>query len=189
MGADPNRRCEAPNARAGARFAIAEAGAVAFAPSLQLVKESARQLLAEAVKTEVRHFLDSPIHSAHTSGPEPMVRNGLHPQRTVLTGVGPLPVRLPKVRRRHGAASRFRSALVPPYARRALSLDPGAAALYVRAIALADVGLALEALFGGGAHTLPPEVSRALQEWWSAQCARWRLQGSGYQTDSTVESA
>jgi hypothetical protein len=189
MDADLNRRCEAPGDRTGVRFAIAEAGADAFEPSLPLIREGAKQLLAEAVNAEVRHFLDSPVHSERASGRDAIVRNGLHPQRTVVTGVGPVPVRLPKVRRRHGAVSRFRSALVPPYVRRTLSLNPGANALFARAIALADVGLALEALFGAGAHALPPEVRCALQAWWSAQCARWRAQGPGRRTERNVESA
>lgn len=137
-----------------------------------LLRASAGRLLAEAVDIEVRHFLRCMAQGGAEKAREPVVRNGLHPERQVVTGIGPVAVRLPKVRRRDGTAARFRSALVPPYARRACPLNPGATRLYLRAIAERDVGLALQALFGRGPQALPLEVFRALQRWWQAHCAQ-----------------
>jgi len=44
-----------------------------------------------------------------------LVRNGYLPEREILTGIGPVSVRIPKVRSKAGKALTFRSALVPPY--------------------------------------------------------------------------
>jgi hypothetical protein len=147
--------------------------------SLEMLRASARQLLAEAVNREVRHFLDSLANAAEGEARDPFVRNGLHPERMVLTGIGPVAVRLPKVRRRTGLAVRFRSALVPPYARKACPLSPDAIASYLLALARKEVGLALHALVGGGAQALPREVLRSLQDWWQSECARWDRRNEG----------
>ena len=45
------------------------------------------------------------------------------PEREILTGIGPVGVKLPKVRSRDGEPALFRSKLVPPYVRRTRSLD------------------------------------------------------------------
>lgn len=47
-----------------------------------------------------------------------VMRNGYLTEREVLIGVGPLKVRVPKVRARMEGPVVFRSALVPPCARR-----------------------------------------------------------------------
>src|SRR5690349_24027227 len=56
-----------------------------------------------------------------------VVRHGHLPEREVMTGIGPLGVRQPRVRDR-GAADdagriRFTPAILPPYARRSRSLE------------------------------------------------------------------
>lgn len=148
-------------------------------PAHQLLRASASRLLAEAVSLELRHFLESMAQAGGGRARDPIVLNGLHPERIVVTGIGPVAVRLPKVRRRDGTAARFRSVLVPPYARRACPLDPGAQSIYLRAMAKRDAGLALQALFGRVPQALPLEVLRALQRWWQAQCVQWSATGAG----------
>jgi len=45
-----------------------------------------------------------------------VVRNGYLPEREVLSGIGPVPVKVPRARDRSAEAVRFRSSLVPAYA-------------------------------------------------------------------------
>ena len=52
-----------------------------------------------------------------------VVRNGYQPEREVLTGVGPLPVKVPKTRDRSGKGRCFRSVLVPPYLKKARRVE------------------------------------------------------------------
>jgi hypothetical protein len=55
-------------------------------------------------------------------GRRAVVRNGHLPERDVLTGIGPVRVRVPKVRDRRGEGAVFHSKLVPPYVRRSRSV-------------------------------------------------------------------
>jgi hypothetical protein len=47
-------------------------------------------------------------------GRQAVVRNGYPPERQGVTGMGPVAVRVPKVRERSGGGVVFRSAWVPP---------------------------------------------------------------------------
>ncbi|MFT5273689.1 MAG: putative transposase, partial [Saprospiraceae bacterium] len=57
------------------------------------------------------------------SGRAGVVRNGYLPERELHTGIGPVKVRIPKVRSRTGVPITFRSALVPPYVRKTRTLE------------------------------------------------------------------
>lgn len=52
-----------------------------------------------------------------------MVRNSYLPAHEVMTGVSPVQVKVAKVRSRGEETVVFRSSLVPPYVRRAQTLD------------------------------------------------------------------
>lgn len=58
------------------------------------------------------------------------LRNGLQPRHGLLTGVGPVGVGVPKARSRIAESVVFRSALVPPYVRRAKAVDAALPWLY-----------------------------------------------------------
>ena len=75
------------------------------------------------------------------------------PEREVMTGIGPVTVRCPRVRDRAGKGSkriRFTSAIVPPYARRSKSLEVLIPVLYLKGISTGDFEEALSALIGQG---------------------------------------
>jgi hypothetical protein len=139
----------------------------------QLLQESARRLIAEAIDLELRHFKESRSQPGAPRQRDAIVRNGFHPVRMIATGIGAVPVRPRKVRH-NGSGTAFRSALVPRYARRAQPLNGESAALYLCAIAGADVRHALGALIGPHAVALPHAVARGLQGWWHEQCKTWR---------------
>lgn len=151
--------------------ALPEDGVDAF---VALLKESARSLIVEAIDAELRHFRGQPAQPGLARGSSGVVRNGLHPQRLIVTGIGRVPVRLPKLRSRSGSATGFRSALVPRYARRARRPNAESAESYLRAIAAGELEGALAALLGPQALAVPAPVTRALQPWWSEQCGLWR---------------
>ena len=52
-----------------------------------------------------------------------VVRNGYLPERTMTTGVGEVEIQVPKVRDRSGSGIKFTSALLPPYLKRARSVE------------------------------------------------------------------
>ena len=52
------------------------------------------------------------------NGKRAVVRNGHLPERSIQTGLGEVPVKVPKVRDRSGGGIKFNSKLVPPYLKR-----------------------------------------------------------------------
>ena len=97
----------------------------------ELLRSGARQLLQQAIEAEVQELLAA--HSGRTlgDGRAGVVRNGHQPERDVQTGIGPVTVRIPKVRARTGEPVTFRSALVPPYVRKTRSLEAALPWLYL----------------------------------------------------------
>lgn len=98
----------------------------------ELLREGAQQLLRQAVQTELEQFLAAHAGERDEHGRAAVVRNGHLPEREVLTGIGAVAVRVPKVRSRTGDAVVFRSSLVPPYVRKAKSVEAALPWLYLR---------------------------------------------------------
>ncbi len=84
-----------------------------------MLREGAQRLIAEALQAEFDEFLSQFAERRDDQGRAAVVRNGCQPRREVLTGLGPVGVRVPKARSRIEKPAVFRSALVPPYVRRA----------------------------------------------------------------------
>ena len=84
-----------------------------------LLKNGARALIQKAIEEELQAFLNPYDKVTDLEGRKTVVRNGYLPEREVLTGLGAIPVRVPKVRDRSGGGVKFNSSLVPPYVRKA----------------------------------------------------------------------
>ena len=89
----------------------------------ELLRSGARQLIAQAVDTELQELLASHKDSRLADGRANVVRNGYQPEREIQTVIGPVKVKVPKVRSKTGEPVTFRSALVPPYVRKTKSLE------------------------------------------------------------------
>ncbi len=87
-------------------------------------------------------------------GRQAIVRNGFLPERLIQTGIGDVSVKVPKVRDRSGNGIRFNSSLLPPYLKRAKSVEELLPWLYLRGISTGDFHEALAALLGEGASGL-----------------------------------
>ncbi|MBB4200026.1 hypothetical protein GGD83_003853 [Rhodoblastus sphagnicola] len=88
-----------------------------------------------------------------------MVRHGHDPVRTLQTGVGPIEEDKPKARDRgaaEGARIRFKSNILPKWARRTRSLDALLPVLYLRGISAGDFQDVLSALPRKDAPNLSP---------------------------------
>jgi putative transposase len=83
-----------------------------------------------------------------------VVRNGYLPERTILTGVGEVEVKVPKVRDRSGSGIKFNSRLLPPYLKRATSVEEVLPWLYLKGVSTGDFSEALAALLGPDASGL-----------------------------------
>ena len=73
-------------------------------PLTEVLRSGARSLLAQAVEAEVAAFLDFHAEERTEHGRRRLVRHGHLPEREIMTGIGPVAVRAPRVRDRgrHG---------------------------------------------------------------------------------------
>jgi len=117
-------------------------------PLHALLRSGARRLIGEAVEAELAEYLDGYADHRLDDGRHAMVRNGYLPERTVQTGIGEVEVRVPKVRDRSGGGACFRSALLPPYLKRARSLEELIPWLYLKGVSTGDYQEALSTLLG-----------------------------------------
>ena len=72
-------------------------------PLTDVLRQGARDLLATAVQAEVAEFLAAHVHLMDDGGRQRLVRHGFLPEREVMTGIGKVPVQIPRVGRRHPA--------------------------------------------------------------------------------------
>jgi transposase-like protein len=84
----------------------------------ELIRRGARELIKTAIEVEVQELRAEQGNVKTLRGQQAVVRNGYLPARQILTSVGNVEVRVPKVRDCSGAGARFNSALVSPFVRR-----------------------------------------------------------------------
>jgi transposase-like protein len=102
-----------------------------------------------------------------------IVRNGYQPERNILTSVGPVEVRVPKVRDRSKSGIKFNSQLVPPYVRKTPRIAAALPWLYLKGISTGDMSEALQALLGDEAKGLSPAVVSRLKMQWADDWKTW----------------
>jgi len=142
-------------------------------PLNELLKHGAQQLLAKAVEAELADLLDQ-YSGLQVEGKQAVVRNGYLPERTVQTGLGDLPVKVPKVRDRSGSGIKFNSRLVPPYLKRTKAMEEFIPWLYLKGVSTGEMQPALEALLGEGATGLSANTVSRLKQGWEHDYDQWR---------------
>src|ERR1017187_5693337 len=142
----------------------------------EILRSGARALLTQAVEAEVADFLHRHCDLKTEAGRRRVVRHGHLPEREIMTGIGPVGVRQPRIRDREAAAGeriRFNPTILPPYARRTKSLEVLIPILYLKGISTGDFEEALAALLGKDAGGLSASTIARLKEAWVDQHARW----------------
>jgi len=148
-------------------------------PLHALLRAGARELIAQAVEAELASFLEGVAGQRLEDGRQAVVRNGYLPERTVQTGVGEVEVRVPKVRDRSGGGARFNSHLLPPYLKRARSIEELIPWLYLKGVSTGDYQEALAALLGDGAKGLSANTVIRLKQQWSEEHRAWSQRDLG----------
>ena len=145
-------------------------------PLTDLLRQGARQLIAQAVEAELNGFLASHAGQTDAAGRTRLVRHGHLPAREVQTGIGAVPVKVPRVRDRapeNGGRLKFTSTILPPYLRRAKSVEELLPWLYLKGISTGDFSEALAALLGPDAPGLSAStITRLKADWWD-DYERW----------------
>ena len=133
----------------------------------ELARKGARQLLAQAMATEVAEFVEKHNGVTDGEGRRLVVRNGHLPERELVTGIGPLKIRQPRVDDRAlPEEERFSSQVLPRYLRRVPSVDNLVPILYLKGVSSGDMSEALESILGPGAAGLSAtNVVRLKAQW------------------------
>lgn len=152
----------------------------------QILREGAKRLLQAALEVEIQDHLDRYQHLVDAQGHREVVRNGHHPERVILAGAGPIPIKQPRVDDRALEARglpRFTSAVLPKFLRRAPSLDNLIPVLYLQGVSTDDFTEALESILGPDAKGLSANTVVRLKEVWTVEYEQWTkrdLTGSNY---------
>lgn len=140
----------------------------------ELVRQGARQIIAQAVEAELQEFLTQYQSLKDEQGRQAIVRNGHLPERTIVTGVGAVAVQVPKVRDRTQSGIKFNSSLLPPYLKRSPSVEEVLPWLYLKGVSTGDFAEALSALLGVSAKGLSASTITRLKAQWVEEHTSWQ---------------
>ena len=138
----------------------------------EIIREGARKVLQAAIEHEVGAYLDMFKELKDETGKRMVVRHGFLPERDLLTGIGPLSIKQPRVRDKREGKS-FTSAILPRYMRRVPSLDNLIPFLYLKGISTGDFTEALEAILGENAKGLSASTVVRLKKQWEQDFRAW----------------
>ena len=154
--------------------AVADAAVVVTHESI--AREGARRALQKAIEDEVNDYIHAHASLADERGRRLVVRNGHKPPRTILTGLGPMEVKQPRVNDRRvdedGVRFRFTSRILPPYLRKTKVIEELIPWLYLKGITTNDMSDALVHLGFDGAGLSPASVVR-MKELWGDEHKNW----------------
>ena len=155
----------------------------------EILRDGAQRLLEQAIEAEVEAWIEQHAQLRDERGRQQVVRNGHHPPRTLVTGVGPVEVSQPRVldrrivgRRKVEAAAgqtvtedidaagrsveRFRSSILPPYLRKTKAIEELIPWLYLKGVSTGGFAEALAALVGPQAAGLSATTITRLTTAW-----------------------
>jgi putative transposase len=146
-------------------------------PITQILRQGARELLAQALEAEIDIFLEQYKALKDECGHNRIVRNGYHREREIQTGIGPVSVKPPRVRDRMSFGEdkiHFRSLILPPYLRKTKSIEGLIPWLYLKGISTGDFSEALSALVGPDASGFSANTVSRLKSIWQEDLEKWQ---------------
>lgn len=145
-------------------------------PLTDILRAGARDLIQQAVEAELSALLEAHSEDRTEDGRARLVRHGYLPEREVITGIGVVPVKVPRVRDRGDVAEkvRFTSTILPPYLRKAKSIEELLPWLYLKGISTGDFQEALAVLLGPNAAGLSSTTISRLKADWRDEYDRWQ---------------
>jgi len=163
----------------------------------EILRDGAQRLLSQAIHAEVDDWIErhaglreprTPHDGRGGNDRRQVVRNGHHPTRTLVTGIGPVEVTQPRVldRRIVGKnaqgqdvdaagrpVERFSSSILPAYLRKTKAIDELIPWLYLKGISTGGFTEALQALVGRQAAGLSATTITRLMTAWQDEHKTW----------------
>ncbi len=145
-------------------------------PLTDLLRAGAEKLIYQAVEAELQEQLVRYSDRRTGTGLAGVVRNGFLPARELQTNLGPVTVRIPKIRSKTGEPVTFQSVLVPPYVRKTRTLEAALPWLYLKGVSSGEMAEALKVLVGPQAQGLSASTVSRLKQVWADEYLSWREQ-------------
>jgi putative transposase len=139
----------------------------------ELIQQGARQIIHQAIEAELATLLEQYGNVKTLDGRRAVVRNGYLPEREVVTAIGLVAVKVPKVRDRSGSGVKFDSNIVPPYIRKSPRVSAALPWLYLRGVSTGNMSEALSVLLGEEAKGFSPNVVSRLKAQRAEEHALW----------------
>ena len=143
----------------------------------QVARQGAQKMLQLALENEVQEFILKHSNLTDEKGKKVVAKNGYMPQREIVTGMGPLPIKQPRIDDRNlkeYCVERFTSNILPRYLRRMPSVDNLIPVLYLKGISTNDFPTALSAILGQGAVGLSATNIVRLKSCWEEDYLKWK---------------
>ena len=135
----------------------------------EIARRGALQALQKAIEDEVAQYINGHRDQLDEAGHRMVVRNGHKPPRTILSGLGPIEVKQPRVDDRrvdeNGVRFRFTSKILPPYLRKTQSIEDLVPWLYLKGISTGEMSDALIHLGFDGSGLSATSVTRMTEVW------------------------
>ena len=134
-------------------------------------------MLSVALELEVNNFIKKYSDLKDEFGNQAVVRNGYSPKREIMTGIGNIEIKQPRVDDRKirlkSNVPVFSSYILPKYLRRFPSIDNLLPALYLKGVSTGDFPVALESILGKRAKNLSANVIVGLKSKWKEEYETW----------------
>jgi len=144
----------------------------------QIARGGAQRMLQLAMENEVEEYTQKHSNFKDEQGKRAIVKNGYMRQRDIVTGMGPLTIKQPRVDDRslcgYSDFKRFTSNILPRYMRRIPSVDNLLPVLYLKGISTNDFPTALSSILGKGASGLSAANIVRLKKVWEDEYNQWK---------------
>lgn len=142
-----------------------------------LIREGGRQLVQRVLEEEVNQWVLAMNNVRTAEGRRVVKRNGYHNPREILTGLGPVKVRQPRVR--NSANEKFSSSILPSWVRKVPSLTNLVPALYLKGISTGDFSDVLSSILGPDYKGFSAKSVERLKRVWLEDYRKWSQRDLG----------
>ena len=141
----------------------------------EILRAGAQKMLLAAIEDEVASYVSQRVGLLDEDGQRQVVRNGFLPERELMTGIGKVRVKQPRVRDKRPPEQRkfFTPSVLPKYLRKTKSMEELIPWLYLKGISTNDFPEALQALLGADTKGLSASTITRLKSVWEGEYADW----------------
>lgn len=146
----------------------------------EIILAGAVENVKMVLEQERGDYLRAKARLQTTDGGQAIVGNGYSPKRMVMSAAGYIPVEVPRTRNRcgimdkDGGLENFSSKILPPYARKTVSMEYTLPLLYLGGLSTKDFGPALVKIYGDKAPGLSSNTICRMLKVWEKEIKVWK---------------